>query len=899
VQTLARPGTVVVTDATLALVGDTFDAEPLGERQLKGISHAVALHEILPRSRAREVAGPSQSRLAPLVDRSEERDGLLKAWELASSGEGATVHISGDAGIGKTRLVEELRANVRDEARGERLIRCSPHYTSTPLYPVLQLLEQLIDLDRGEPAEKQSERLERWLASALPGATEEATALLADLLSISTGGESEQAMLPREVRNALLALLERLLVGDPATYPLLLIVEDLHWADPTTIELLERLIPGLHALGVASLFTFRRDFEPSWTPWVRVSEIDLGPLGNQDVRELVASSGARLDGAALRRIEEAAEGVPLFVDEMVKLLVEEPAGGAKAGVVPATLRGLMAERLDRLPQLVGVIDTAAVLGRDFEGEVLAALSSLGRSDFRSAVAQLTAQDVLKPVEGSRFRLEFCHALLQEVAYSRVLHRRRRLLHGQVAELLGSRRSPAWQAQPEVIAHHWSSAGQPEKALGYWERAGRRALDRASFLEAAEHFRRAVVALDEAHPPPAKDLERGELLTHWGASLQAGRTPAADVREIYTRARETYSRAERPERLVPVLRGQFLFHSARAEYGAAHDVAKEMLALGESRGRGAVIAEGHFDAGFAHLLRGDLGPARAQLEESIGCYEPPERGEHIYQAHPDTGVGARAYLATLLFHVGCVEEALAMSEKSVALAAEAGGTVTLALSWGMRCALLLVAGKAREFMESLESTRRFCVERNIGYWSDVCSMWWAWAAALNGDPGAHLLLGKQFANYLDSGGRVGIPHFAGLLAEGELAAGEKARALDAVRSAQEHIDATAERFYEPELQRLTAHVLMASPDPDAAAAGVALERAVSSAREQDANLLELRCAIALARHQRRVGEPGTAVATVASLVDWFGEGSTVPDVARGRALLEAREGAAGARDIQAG
>ncbi len=902
VQTLARPGTVVVTDATLALIGDHVDVETLGEREIKGISHAMALHEIRPRSHARAVAAPAElvSRLAPLVDRVGERGRLLAAWEQATRGEGITVHISGDAGIGKSRLVEELRAQVRDEVRGERLIRCSPHHTSTPLYPVLQLLEQLIDLDRGETGAEQAERLERWLTSAMPEAGEEETALLADLLSIVTEGESEQALPPREARNAMLQLLERVLVGDPATHPLLFIVEDLHWADPTTIELLERIVPGLPSLGVAALFTFRRDFEPSWARWVRVSELDLGPLGGEDVREMVASRGAQLDGTALRRVEQAAEGVPLFVEEMVKLLAEEPPGGGQAGVVPATLQGLMAERLDRLPQLAGVIDTAAVLGREFEGEVLAELSTLGRRDFRSAVAQLTAQDVLKPVEGSRFRLEFRHALLQEAAYGRVLHRRRRLLHGQVAELLASRAAPAWEAQPEVIAHHWSSAAQPEKAGGYWEAAGRRALERAAFLEAAEHFRRAVDALDETDPPPAADLERGELLTHWGAALQAGRTPAADVGNIYSRAREAYVRAERSGRLVPVMRGQFLFYSARAQYGEAHDVAREMLALGQSQGRGAVIAEGHFYAGFAHLLRGELGHARRELEDSIASYEPPDREAHIHQAHPDTGVGARAYLSTLLFHVGATEEALAMSEESVALAAAAGGTVTLALSWGMRCALLLVAGRGRDFMDSLESTRRFCVERNIGYWSGVCSMWSAWAEALDGDLGAHLLLRKQFANYRDSGGRVGIPHFAALLAEGELAAGEKARALATVRSAQEHIDSTGERFYEPELQRLTGHVLMASPDPDPAAAGVALQRAVSAASAQGAKLLELRSAIALTRHQRWVGDRDAASATVSSLVDWFGEGSTVPDVARGRALLEvAREDAAGATGLQAG
>ncbi|MEA2216413.1 MAG: hypothetical protein QOK19_1974 [Solirubrobacteraceae bacterium] len=888
VQALAPPGTVAVTAETFALVRGHFDARPLGARELKGISRPVQVHVIRPpgpAGSASEFHPESPGLAAPMVDRTEELERLRQAWGRAAHRDGTIVHVSGDAGIGKSRLVESIRSHVSGEAGAVRVLRCSPDHAHTPLHPVVQVLERLAGLDRSEAAEAQLARLEGWLQSRGVDARE-ATPLLADLLSIAPGAGGGETMMPRDARNLLLGLIERLLVGDTDSYPLLLVGEDLHWADPTTIELLERIVARVAGLPVVAVFTFRRDYRPAWARWVEVSEIELGPLDSQDVRELAAISAAQLDEAALLRVETAAEGVPLFVEEMVKLLSDDSNGGSRKEVVPATLQGLLAERLDRLPQLSGVIDLAAVLGREFEGDLLAALSALDRRDFRSAVAQLTAEEVLRPVEGSGFRLEFRHALLQEAAYARVLRRRRRLLHGRVAELLGSGATPGWRAHPEMIALHWSSAEEPGKALDYWELAGRRALKSASFLEASEHFRRAVEALDETDPAPARDLERGELLTHRGAALQAGRTPAADVRGIYDRAAEAYSRAGGEKHMVPVIRGRFLLHNARAEYEPALNVAREMLAAGRA-GHEAWLAEGHFYLGFTQMLRGELGPARAELEACIRSPAASESPDYIHEAHPDPAVGARAYLSTLLWHVGCTDQAFAVSDESLELAEQAGGPVTLALARGMRCALLLLAGRGAELGGWLESTRVFCVERNIGYWSDVCSMWSTWLAGLAGeDRNAHRTLESKLELYLDSGGRVGVPHFYALLAEARLAAGEELLAREAVEAAQAHIDEVGERFYEPEVQRLTGRVLMAGANRDPAAAAAAFERAIRSAHDQGARLLELRSAIALARHQRALGEPCASIGTVASLCEWFGADSTIPDVVRARATLVA-------------
>jgi len=890
VQAAAPAGSIVLTDPTLELVADRFETETIGTKSLKGISRPMKIHSVVRsagRGSVRESAAPAVA--TPLIDRTKEMAPLREAWQRAREAQGVIVHLAGEAGIGKSRLVQALREQVREQAGAERVLQCSPHHSSTELHPAIRFLERFTDLDRAQPPERQIAALERFVGG-IGLDPPETVPLLADLLAIPGDVTERPAMMPRDVRNATLRMLEKMLVGAASDHPLLLVVEDLHWSDPTTIELLERIVMNLASMPVACILTFRADFHPPWTQWQPAIDIYLGPLAMADVRAMAsATSATALDAEALRRVEAAAEGVPLFVEEMVKSIGADPSRERPPeSRVPLTLQGLLTERLDRLPELAWLIDVAAVLGREFDRGLLEALSQLNRAAFHSAVARLEAEEVLHPVEGSRTRLEFRHALLQEVAYDRLLRRRRRSLHASVAELLLGHRPSAWESEPERIAHHWSCAGEPAKALPCWERAGRRALERAAFLEAAEHFRRALEALDAFRPAPDGDLERGELLARIGATLQAGRTPAASVDEIYAQARAAVKHTGGRERLIPVIRGEYLFHVARAEYGAALELAEEMLSMGRRDGRTPWLAEGNFYLGFARMLRGDLDSARADLEEAIELYRPVERTEDIFEAQSDPGVAAFAYLANLLWNQGHAREAVQRSEQSLALAAQVGGPVTLGLAWGMRCGLLLVRGRSDEFARWLEKARAHSVERNIGYWSTVCSMWAAWAAGLSGDPvAATTLLQQHLDNYLQSGGRVGIPHFQALLAEVQLAAGERERALEALHVGQQHIDLAGERYYEPELQWLTARVLDAGHAPDAGAAAAAYERAIAAARAQSAKLLELRAATGLAIHQRRNGEDPVALALVESLCAWFGSQPDVPDVQRATSLLEGR------------
>jgi class 3 adenylate cyclase len=891
-QTVAPAGSVVVTDSTLGLLGDQFETETLGTKDLKGISRPVRVHAIVRRAgRAAASGWPVSAARTPLIGRAREVALLREAWEKSQRLSGVVVHVTGEAGMGKSRLVETLREQVHEQGATQHVLQCSPHRSSTALHPARRFIERIAELDRTQVLGRQLDALARS-AAAVALDPSKTVPLLADLLAIPAASRALPSMSPRDARNETLGALEALLVGDATKHPLLLVVEDLHWSDPTTVELLERIVTDAESLPIACVFTFRGDFQPPWSGWCEVVDIELGPLSAPEVRAMAAAtSPASLDAEELQRVESAAEGIPLFVEEMVKSIDAEGAQRPSASRVPLTLQGLLSERLDRLPQLATLIDVAAVLGREFDRGLLEALGGLDRPGFRSALAQLTAEEVLQPVEGSHSRVEFKHALLQEVAYERLLRKRRRALHASVAEFLGTGRPSAWGAEHERIAQHWASADQPARALPEWEQAGRRALERAAFLEAAEHFREAVKALDTTRPEPEGELERGELLARLGAALQAGLTPAAGVDAIYARARSAFGRTGGRDRLILVLRGEYLFHMARAEYEAGFDLAEEMLAMARRDERTPWLAEGAFYRGFARMLRGELDPAREDLEEAIALYWPAPRSEDIFEAQSDPGVAACAYLANLLWNQGHAREAAERSDASLRLAEQVGGPVTLGLARGMRCGLALVRGLHDEFGAWLEKARRQSVDGNIGYWSTVCAIWAAWVEGLSGDArAAGARLEQHIERYLRSGGRVGLPHFQALLAEVELAGGRRARALEALATAQQHIDVAGERFYEPEVQWLTARMLGAGEEPEPDAAQAAYARAIEAARTQNATLLELRAATGLAIQQRRAGAAETALPLVALLCARLADEPDVPDVNRANALLSGGRGA---------
>ncbi|MGZ4166759.1 MAG: AAA family ATPase [Solirubrobacteraceae bacterium] len=895
-ESIAAPQTVLISDDTRALVEGYVVTESLGAQQLKGVSRPIEVHRVLRVTGAvgrLEVVG--ERRLTPLVGRDHELARLAQAWQQVKRGHGAIVHLTGEAGIGKSRIVQELLDRLNPQIGLAQIWRCSPHHRDTTLYPVIRYLERLLALDAaGDPAEQL-----RVLADAVNAAgvrSPEAVPILADLLGISAErDEAIPGLTPRDVRTATLRILEALLIANPARHPLLLVVEDLHWADPTTVELLHRVVAELAHVPVLCLLTFRPEFAPPWTHSSPVLELELGPLTSENVRALAAwASVEPLDPAVLEWVDSAADGVPLFVEETLKMLehadqVNPGTASETLTLVPSTLQGLLTERLDRLPALGTVVDVAAVLGREFDRDLLVALWPSDGPELEPAMAQLAVQDVLRPVAGERARCEFSHALLQEAAYERILRRRRQALHGRVAGVLTERFSTVVDRAPEIVARHWDSAAEPEKAVGYWHTAGMRALERAAFLEAAEHFRRGLEALDAAGVDETGDLERVDLLTYRAASLQAAHGYAASgVEEAYAAARRVCERTGAGDRLVSVNRGEWSFHLLRAEYGRALALGDELLKLGEQAGDEVRLAEGHLYRGLVHMYLANFELARTHLEEAFARYHRTDYFTQIYEAQGDMGVGALAYLALVLWNLGYADESRERSDLSLEVAEEVGGPVTRAQAWGMRSILHLARGEPVELRHWTEKTRAHSADLNIGYWRTVSLLHGAWQQGRAGQLRPSIaVLEEQLDAYRASGSRLSLPHFYILLADLRIAAGDQPRALAALRAGRAHIIDTGERFSESELFRFMGRALMAGDTPDPDAATAAYEQAIAAAAEQNARLLELRAVTGLAVHQGRTGEEATALERAVELCDWFGRAgseSQLPDVIRARRLL---------------
>jgi class 3 adenylate cyclase/tetratricopeptide (TPR) repeat protein len=890
-QTIAAPGTVVISDATRDLVEGYFVIESLGSQQLRGVSRPVGVHRVIAATGAvgrLEVTG--ERRLTPLVGRDHELARLAQVWQQVRRGRGAVVQLKGEAGIGKSRIVRELLDRLGPQLRNVQIWQCSAHHPGSALHPVIRLLERLFGVDRSDSPAAQLDAVARAVRAAGLD-TADAVPLLADLLSIRAEGEDGRpGLAPRDVRTATLRILEAMLVTVPARQPLLVVVEDLHWADPTTVELLGRIVESLPDLPVLCIMTFRPEFEPPWARSRTVQELELARLTSEEVRALAAWATAEpLEAAVIEWVDSAADGVPLFVEETLKMLAQADGSDARAEsltMVPSTLQGLLTERLDRLPALGDVVDVAAVLGREFDRDLLAALLPLGAPDLEPALAALAVQDVLRPVLGETARCEFSHGLLQEAAYDRILRRRRQVLHARVADVLTQSFSAAAEREPEVVARHLVSAAEYDKAVRYWRTAGARALDRAAFLEAAEHFRRGLEALDATGAGAEADLERVDLLTHRAAALQAAHGyAAAGAAETYAKARRLCERTPGHDRLVAVNRGEWSLHLLRAEYGKALELGEEMLALGREGGDPVRLAEGHLYCGLAHMYLGTFEVAREHLREAAHHYDRPTLDQQLHEAQGDREVAAQAYLALILWNLGRVEESRERSDHSLELARAVGGPVTLAQTWGMRSILHLTRGDPAELRHWTEKTRAHSVDTNIGYWRMVAEMISAWQRGRAGKLGpAIVALDDSLREYLRSGSRLSLPHFYVLLADLRLTAGDHRRAMDALKAGEEHIAATGERFSESELFRFTGRALMAGDSPDAGAAGAAYRRAIATAREQNAKLLELRAATHLAVHEGRTGERSDALEQLAALCGWFGAASELPDVVRAHKLV---------------
>jgi class 3 adenylate cyclase len=657
-QALAEPNTVVIGPVTRRLAGGFFAYADLGSHRLRGFSTPIQAWRVMGTIKAEtRFEAAHTAFLTPFVGREQEIALLMDRWGEAKEGEGQVVLISADPGMGKSRITQVLRERLREESHTRLRYQCSPHHRNSTLYPIIDQLEGAARFETGETAESKLDKLETLLVQSATN-FEEVVPLFAALLSIPTGARYPALDLSRQrQKERLLEVLTDQLAGLAVHQPVLFIFEDEHWIDPTSLELLDLIVDRVQKLPVLVVVTFRPEFAPPWTRYPHVTLHSLNRLTRKQVEIIAENTSGRkcLPSEVLDQIVIKTDGVPLFVEELTKTILESEliveqdgkfilSGPLPAFAIPSTLQDSLMARLDRLAPVKEVAQVGAVIGREFSHELLAAVwpdPELENSLTRLLRSELIFRRGVPPQATYVFK----HALVQDAAYATLLRSNKRRLHARVAEVLQSRFSGKVEAEPEVLAHHYTKAGLTDKAITYWLLAGQRATERSANVEAISHLSKGLELLAAQPDTPERAEQELMLQISLAIPLTAARGYAApETASAYTRARELCTMLGDTRQLFPAMYGEWVFHMVKAHQDEAKRVAEEFLRVAEQHGARDGIVVAHRTLGLSLLNLGQLAAGREQMEQVVTLYEPEAHRSLAFRYGQDPRAVALSFLA---------------------------------------------------------------------------------------------------------------------------------------------------------------------------------------------------------------------------------------------------------------
>jgi class 3 adenylate cyclase/predicted ATPase len=894
-QVLAEPEAVVIAASTRRLVGDLFEYRDLGAVEVKGITGPVPAWQVLRasavESRFKALRG---SALTRLVGRDEEIDLLLRRWARANRGDGQIVLVSGEPGIGKSRLAVAFEERLQTEPHHSLRYFCSPYTQDSALFPFIEQLGRAAGFARDDPSEPKLEKLEAVLARAAP--TEEEFALVADLLSLPAPALPNLS--PQRKKEQTLEALIRQLEGLARQHPVVMVFEDAHWIDPTSRELLDLIVERVRSLSVLLIVTFRPEFQPPWTGQPQVTMLALNRLDRHERTVLVEhiTGGRALPDQVVAQIADRTDGVPLFVEELTKSVLESGLlreevdryvldRGLLSLAIPTTLHASLLARLDRLASVRPVAQIGAAIGREFSYALLRAVSHFPDNELqtaldRLAVAELVFQRGAPPDAVYSFK----HALVQDAAHGSLLRSTRQQLHAQIAEELEAQSPELMENQPELFAQHYAEAGFIEKSVAFWGRAGRRSASRSAMAEAATQFQKALDQL--AVLPDTLERRRQELefCSALGAVLNAAKGAAAlETGLFYARARELWERLGSPATFLQVPFGQSRYHALRGELDLALRLDEDLLRLSHQRNDTAGLVLGHLSSGRNLMIVGRLASSRWHLEEGLALYDPISHGSLAHQAGDHPRVNAQAVLGITLFCLGYPDQALVQSNAAIAEARRLAHQPSLALSLNFGARLRLLVGDTKAVGERAEELVAVTTEQGFPLWRAQGTMFRGWVKVENGDVAEGIsLLRSGLAAFGAAGSGVFMPYHMTLLARAYEITGQMEAALTSLDDALQIVETIGERWFAAELNRHKGELLLRQGQCEAA--GELYRKALAIAAEQEAKMWELRAAASLARLWDEQGRRRDAYELLAPVYGWFTEGFDTADLKEAKALL---------------
>jgi DNA-binding response OmpR family regulator/class 3 adenylate cyclase/predicted ATPase len=908
-QAAAPSDGVLVAGRTRELVGEFFDCEPAGSLVLADGVEPVAVWRVTgERDNAGRFDALRKAGMRDMVGRRQEMELLRRRWAQAQRSAGQVVLVTGEPGIGKSRLVAEFQEELKSAPHAALRYFGAPDEADTPLSAVIGELQRAAGFDRADTAGERLAKLAALFERPCGGPRDDLV-LIADLLSLPADGapilpQLTPAQRRQRTRAALLAR-----IGDlAARRPVLVLVEDAHWLDPTSVELFSALVEQVPRLPVMLLITARPEFEPPWPVYAHMGCITLGRLGREDAEALArrAVGGKALPKEALGGILAQSDGIPLFIEELIKSLIEtgtlreeqdgyEMFGPYPAHAVPKTLTGLLQARLDRLGPAKAVAQTGAVIGREFSHELLSAVGPGSERELEGALQELLASGLIfRKGAGTGAVYSFKHALVQDAAYETLLRGPKRALHARIAEALENRFAEVVENRPEALAHHCTEAGLIEKAAALWGEAGLQSLQRSALLEATAQLNRALAQI--ATLPATAELRRQQIkfqvalanaLMHTEGYASPATRAAFDRARAYMERAEALNEApEDPLQLFAVIYGFWVGNYVAFNGDTLRDQAAQFLSLAEKQGSTVPRMVGHRLMATSLQCTGEIAESLKHYDRALALYEPAARRALTTHFGQDLSVVVLCNRAWTLWLLGRPAAARADSDRAVREAREAGhaGTLLYALAHATRT--YFWTGDYAEAGPLVEEILVLAEEKGAAAWKAFAMMQKGWLLALTGAAAAAApMIASGLAAWQATGSTLWMPCYLSNLA---LACAELGQADAAARRIGEAIAVVATSkatWCQAEVERIAGEIARRAPEPEPAKAQACFEHALAIARAQQAKAWELRAATSLARLWCDQGRRGAARALLAPVYAGFAEGLDTTDLTAAKALLD--------------
>jgi class 3 adenylate cyclase/tetratricopeptide (TPR) repeat protein len=899
-QGVAAPDTLVIGALTYQLLGGLFACESLGTPPLKGVATPLAAYRVLYENTARtRLEALGGAGLTPLVGRTAELELLERRWRQVVDGRGQVVLVRGEAGIGKSRLVGALTEHAEKNRAWFTQCQCSPFYQHTALYPLIDLLERIVL--RFEPQDSAAQKLSKvegfLVENGLPLA--ETIPLFSSLLAIPIDAQSASAnTTPEQQKQQTLRALMTIPFRRAAQQPVVFIMEDLQWVDPTTVEWLEMLIADIHGSPIMAVLTYRPDFSPPWMDSPNVTLLDITRLPSDAVVELTqqVAQGKTLPDDVVAEVVSKTDGVPLFVEELTKMLLESgllEERGDRYGLtgplpplaIPNTLQDSLMARLDRLAAVKGLAQLGATLGREFSYPLLQAVSPWPDDIVREGLEQLVAAEFLY-VQGSQphATYRFKHALIQEAAYQSLLKSTRQQNHQRIADTLESRFPEIVETRPELLAHHYTEAGLAAQAVPYWLTAGQHALERVASREAADHAKRGLELLSTLpETPETAKLELSLQLTLGGASGYV--TGPQSVEHVYARACELAREVGSTTELFPALSGLAHSHMVLGHMHEARALSEEFLDLAQRQNDPPILAVGHSMLAYTAWWQGHFIDVQDHSRQSLALYDPQQYGADVARYDMHHGI-VSGYLAALNNWVlGYPTEAVQVMEKTLAHANELDNPNSIGISLLFLAQLHQLRREPHPATTRAEEALAVAAEHGLPALELWCLLPRGWAAAYQGDVDAGI---ADIRDAMDRRQRMGMgavwPWYLALIAEAQGMAGRIDDGLSSLEEALGWVERNDERLYEAEVHRIRGELLLKQDTPDLPQAESCFQQALTLARRQRAKSWELRAAMSMCRLWQQQGRLDEARTLLTPIHGWFTEGFDTPDLHDAEMLL---------------